>query len=62
MACSLQQYSAHSLQKHLVSQQTHHQVAEWHPNYEQIRVQGMAQVWRVQQEDVAPLVTICVPR
>jgi hypothetical protein len=57
MGCSLQQYSANSLQQHLVSQQTHHQISERHPHYEQVRVQGMAQVWRVQQEDVAPLFT-----
>jgi hypothetical protein len=62
MGCSLQQYSAHCLQQHLVSQKTHHQIAEWHPNYEQIRVQGIAQVWRVQQEDVASLITIYIPR
>jgi hypothetical protein len=57
MGCSLQQYAAYSLKQHLVGQKTHYQVAEWYPHYEQVRVQGMAQVWRVQQEDVAPLFT-----
>jgi hypothetical protein len=57
MGCPLQQDTANGLQQHLVGEQTHYQVAEWYSHNEQVRVQGMAQVRRVQQKDVTSLFT-----